>query len=135
MDITGISPIAELAKSVIDRFWPDASEAERGKLTFALTQLNAEMEMMKGQMAVNQTEAGSANFFVSGWRPAVGWICVLAFFAAYVGQPALIWLCWLVNPALTPPNLGIDHILNELLFGLLGLAGIRSFEKVKGVAR
>ena len=133
-DMTGLGAVAELANGVINRIWPDASEAERGKLTLALAQLNAEVESAKGQMAVNAAEAANSSVFVSGWRPAVGWCCVAALGYQYIIYPLLLWLV-MFYPNLTAPKPVVSEVLMELLFGLLGISGLRTFEKIKGVAR
>ena len=132
--MTGLGAVAELANGVINRIWPDASEAERGKLTLALAQLNAEVESAKGQMAVNAAEAANSSVFVSGWRPAVGWCCVAALGYQYIIYPLLLWLV-MFYPNLTAPKPVVSEVLMELLFGLLGISGLRTFEKIKGVAR
>ncbi len=134
MDLTGLGAVADLASGVINRIWPDANEAEKGKLALALAQLNAELETAKGQTAVNAAEAGSGSLFVAGWRPGIGWICVAALGYQYVIYPALLWLT-VFYPTVTAPKPVVSEILMELLFGILGLAGLRSYEKTKGVAR
>jgi len=133
-DLTGLGAVADLANGVINRIWPDASEAEKGKLTLALAQLNAEVESAKGQMAVNAAEAANSSVFVSGWRPAVGWCCVAALGYQYIIYPLLLWLVTF-QPTLTAPKPVVSDVLMELLFGMLGMAGLRSYEKTKGVAR
>lgn len=133
MDLTGLGAIADLAGGVINRIWPDASEAEKGKLTLALAQLNAELETAKGQLGVNQAEAGNSSVFVSGWRPGVGWICVAALGYQFVLYPLLLWLTvWF--PVQAPPP-AMSEMLWELMFGMLGMAGLRSWEKTKGIRR
>lgn len=134
MDITGLGAVADLANGVISRIWPDASEAEKGKLTLALAQLNAELESRKGQTEVNAVEAANPNAFVSSWRPAVGWICASALGYQYVIYPILLWAV-AFYPNLNAPKPVVSEILMELLFGMLGMAGLRSWEKGKGVAR
>ena len=133
-DLTGLGAVADLANGVISRIWPDASEAEKGKLTLALAQLNAEVESAKVQAAVNAAEAANQNAFVSSWRPAVGWICATALGYQYVVYPLLLWLVTF-QPTLTAPKPVVSDVLMELLFGMLGMAGLRSYEKAKGVAR
>lgn len=129
MDLTGVGAVADLVSGVINRIWPDASEAERGKLTLALAQLNAEMESARGQMAVNSAEAASGNAFVAGWRPFVGWVCGLGLLYQLLLRPLLMGFSGQVFPALE------IETLMTLLFGVLGLGWFRSSEKIKGVAR
>ena len=133
-DLTGLGAVADLANGVINRIWPDASEAERGKLTLALAQLNAELELSKAQTTVNAAEASNSSILVSGWRPAVGWCCVTALAYQYIIYPLLLWMM-VFNPDLIPPKPIVSDILMELLFGMLGMGTLRSWEKIKGVAR
>ena len=91
MDLTGLGAVADLANGVINRIWPDASEADKNRMALALAQLNAEMETAKSQAAVNTAEAASSNLFVSGWRPGIGWICAAALGYQYVLYPVLLW--------------------------------------------
>ena len=91
--------------------------------------------MSKAQTEINAVEAQSSNLFVSGWRPCVGWVCASAFAWQFVGQPFFSFFYTLAtsHPA---PVIALDHdALNTVLFGLLGLVGARSWERVRGVAR
>lgn len=134
MDLTGIGSIVEFGTAILNRVWPDASEAEKTKLTVFLAELDAEAKARQAQIAVNQAEAANPNLFVSGWRPAVGWICVLSLAYQYVLYPLLLWLTafW---PQIVAPRPVLSDMLYELLFGMLGLAGMRTYEKLKGIAR
>ena len=134
MDLTGLGSIFDFGTAVLNRVWPDANEAEKAKMAVFLAQLDAEAKAQQAQIAVNQAEAGNTNTFVSGWRPAVGWICVLALGYQYVVYPILLWLL-LFWPTLVAPKPVLSDVLYELLFGMLGLAGMRSWEKIKGAAR
>lgn len=133
MDLTGLGSLFDFGSEILKRVWPDASEAEKAKLTMFLAQLDAEAKAQQAQIAVNQAEASNPNAFVSGWRPAVGWICVLALGYQYVVYPILLWLL-LFWPNLVAPKPVLSDVLYELLFGMLGLAGMRSWEKIKGVS-
>jgi hypothetical protein len=87
-----------------------------------------------GQQAeINANEASNPNVFVSGWRPAIGWVCASALFFQYVGRPLLAW-GGIVSGHAFPPLPGIDDNLWQLMLGMLGLGGLRTFEKVKGAA-
>lgn len=126
-DLTGLGSVADLANTVIGRIWPDKTEQEKAQLAAAVT-------LVQGQMAVNQAEAANPSVFVAGWRPAIGWICGGALAFHYIVRPLLPWLFMLFGkpmPALPPLDLGD---LFTILFGMLGLGGLRTFEKTKGVA-
>lgn len=128
MSIAGLGEVADLAKDVIGRIWPNKTEQEKAELAAALT-------VVQGQIEVNKVEAASANWFTSSWRPFIGWVCGAALAYTYIVYPLLLWGCAVWAPHLTPPKLVIDGMLYELLFGMLGLAGLRSFDKLKGTSR
>ncbi len=95
--------------------------------------LNADKEIALAQAEINKQEAMSDKFFKSGWRPAVGWVCVLGLFYQFILRTMLPWLmimCGYDAPAM--PALDLSTLM-PLLFGILGLGGFRTFEKVKGV--
>jgi len=87
-----VSAGLQIGGKLIDRLWPDPAQAAAAKLELLkmqqsgeLAQLAADTDVIKGQIAVNQAEAANASIFVSGWRPAVGWMC-----AAGVGTQFLV---------------------------------------------
>jgi hypothetical protein len=93
------------------------------------------------QMEVNKTEAGNQNLFVAGWRPAIGWIGAAAMAYQFLLYPLLVWAwVWLqaeqiVPKEVKPPPMLDTEALWVILSGMLGIAGMRSFEKTRGVAR
>jgi len=79
------------------------------------------------QTEVNKIEAASNSVFVAGWRPAIGWVGAISLFYQFIAYPILLWL-----PMEAPPKFdGSD--LYPIIMGMLGIAGLRSFDKVKGV--
>jgi hypothetical protein len=87
------------------------------------------------QIAVNQAEAGSPSLFKGGWRPAVGWCCVLALFFEFILRPLLPWGFGLLTKVPPPPLPTLDTgMLFNLMFGMLGLGGLRTVEKIRGVS-
>lgn len=127
MALDPITAVSDLATTVVNKIWPDKSQQERDQLAAAVA-------LVQGQISVNQVEASNPNAFVSGWRPFIGWVCGLALFYTYLGYPTLVWIASIWHPTLVVPKLGNDGMLYELLFGMLGMGGLRTFEKVKGVA-
>ena len=123
--VTGIGEVADLAKDVIGRIWPDKSAQEQAELSAALL-------VVQGQLAVNQAEAASSSVFVAGWRPFVGWCCGLGFLWATIAQPMVTWVA--VAHGWPPPPAIDTEVLLYVLGGMLGLGTLRSFEKTKGVA-
>jgi len=127
MDITGIGSVADLITTTINKIWPDKSEQEKLAMAHAFS-------LIQGQLQVNQTEAANPSMFVAGWRPSIGWVCSLALLYQFVLRP-LIEFAYLAagHPLANMP--GIDNNLWELLAGMLGLGGLRTFEKAKKVTR
>lgn len=119
-----------LLDKVLGAVLPDP--AARAK---AVTDVLSELASLdKGQMEVNKAEAGHGSLFVAGWRPFIGWVCGSALAYQYLVVPISAWLAAILGFDLpTPPRL--DDMLWELVFGILGMGALRSFEKVKGVAR
>jgi len=126
MSISGLGEIADLAGKAIDKLWPDKSEQEK-------QQLAAAVALVQGQLEVNKAEAASPNAFTSSWRPAIGWVCALALLFQYVLRPTVQWV-GIVSGHQLPLLPGIDDNLWQLMLGMLGLGGLRTYEKAKGVA-
>jgi hypothetical protein len=113
-------------------------EIENRKLDLEEKRLDQAGDM--AQISVNKEEAKNQNLFVSGWRPAVGWIGATALAYQFLLYPLLGWAWkwgqatgW-IPPELSPPPLLDAEQLWVMLSGILGIAGMRSFEKTKGVA-
>lgn len=131
--------LLEVGGKIIDRIWPDPATRDAAKLELFKAQQAGDLqaaqqvfELAKAQIAVNQQEAASASLFIAGWRPAVGWVCVVALCYQYVVAPLAPWLlnAFGVNVPKLP---GLDDTLWQLLAGMLGFGSLRTFEKVKGV--
>ena len=87
-------------------------------------------EINKAQIEVNKVEAGSTNLFVSGWRPFVGWTCGVALCYHFVLQPLLMFILSSTGNPMELPGFDMTT-LTTVLMGMLGLGGLRSYEKVK----
>ena len=140
MALDPLTALLDVGGKLIDKLWPDPQKAQEAKIElFKLAQngelaiLAAETEIAKGQIEINKVEAANSSLFVSGWRPAVGWVCVLGLVYTFIAWPLLKWYA-LVHSIEVPPELDLSALIT-LLGGLLGLSGFRTFEKVKGVAR
>lgn len=115
-----------LLPSIFDKIWPDKTKADEAKARLLEIQLNGELDQIKGQLEINKEEAKSASVFVSGWRPAIGWVCAAALAFQYLARPLLVGFGFANQlPAL-------DDTLWQLLFGMLGLGALRTVEKIKG---
>ncbi len=125
---------------LLERFLPDPKAKAEAQLELVrmqnageLAELEAGLKLAQGQMDVNKTEAASNSMFVAGWRPYVGWVCATGLGYQFVVHPLLCWLS-LAQGWPVPPRLDMDTLLT-ILTGMLGLAGLRTGEKFKGVAR
>ena len=125
-----VSPIAKLLDKVI----PDADERSRLAHEIATLAERQAHEIAKAQIAVNKEEAASHSMFVSGWRPAVGWVCTLGLATNYLFVPVCNFLLTVTESPITVPPLDLSEMMPVLL-GMLGLGGLRTYEKTKAVAR
>lgn len=129
-----------LIGTIVEKVIPDPQAAADAKLRVMelaqkgeLAVLDAEMRLALGQLEVNKAEA-TTDLFRGGWRPAVGWTCVFGLAYQFILQPVLPWVVALFG-AQVPPLPAIDNeSLMVLLTGMLGLGGLRTFERVKGKA-
>jgi hypothetical protein len=134
MMLTALLPIlGPLIEKLVERI-PDPAARERAKLEAEATLLNASIEEMKGQVAINVEEAKNPSVFVAGWRPAIGWSCALALAFLYVIAPVVQWIAQIYGVVILLPKFDADSLMS-LTFGMLGIAGFRTFEKVKGVTK
>lgn len=127
-----IGPIATLIDDCVKRVFPDKTEAERISMQLQTALLQADVSIILGQLQVNAEEAKSQSLFVAGWRPAVGWVCASALGYNYVLQPFFAFVigafAWQLPPL---PTLDAGVVMS-LMTGMLGLSGMRSYEKVNG---
>ena len=134
-----LSGIFNLGKGLIDRLWPDPAQKAAAALELArmqqngeLAQLAAETDLAKLQIQTNIEEAKSTNWWVAGWRPAIGWVCGAGLAYAALVEPfarfaAKVWFGYTGDF----PVIDTDLTL-QILMGMLGLGAMRSVEKVKG---
>lgn len=141
LDITGLGSIFDFGSKIIDKIFPDKTAADAAKLKMfelqqqgEFKQLDQDFQLMLKQMEVNVEEAKSNSIFVSGWRPAVGWVCVSAYCYNYVAMPLIVWFAkWYDVDA--PGMITLDTgELTTLLFGMLGIGTLRTVEKLKNCA-
>lgn len=128
--ITALTPLlADLLDKIPD---PDAKAKAAASANAQLVALLQAGD--SAQLQVNAAEAANPSLFVAGWRPAVGWVCVLGLFVQTVGYPLMGWGLSLWSPGTSMPQIDTDTLMG-LLVPMLGLGAYRTFEKVKGVAR
>lgn len=139
-DLTGLGSLFDFGGKLIDKFFPNPEDKAKAQLelmkmqqTGELAQLAADVDLAKGQMAINAAEASSGNTYASSWRPSVGYTCVAGLGYSFLLQPLLPWFALLFG-ADVPPLPSLDtNVLMTLLLGMLGIGGMRSFDKKQGI--
>lgn len=131
-----------VVSKIIDKVIPDVAGREAAKMEIQLKLAEQEGELVKAliqsdiaQAEINKIEAQSESPIKSLWRPALAWVCVLAFTWLTVVQPVVLFVYpLLTGKILTVPQIDTS-ILTTVLFGILGLAGYRTYEKKSGVTK
>jgi hypothetical protein len=125
-----VTAVSNVADTAIKRIWPDATQVEIAKIQQVADEMKAEMATQMAQLDINKVEAASSSWFVAGGRPAVIWVAVINLFYSGIGISVGSWISMLFGG---PPLPTIDPTTtNALLASLLGIAGMRSYDKVKG---
>lgn len=129
---TVIDSVGKIASDLI------TTDKERLELELRAKELDQAIDL--AQIGVNQVEAQHSSIFVAGWRPAIGWIGAAAMAYQFLLYPIMLWgwtwmqgVGWIPKELTPPPVLEADQLW-VILSGILGIAGMRSFEKSKGVA-
>lgn len=116
------------------RFIPDKNKRAEAKEQFESQMLVAMTSLVQGQLEINKQEAQHKSLFVAGWRPSVGWVCSLALAWNFIFQPLLSWIFFSYGLDLEDaPRLDTGE-LTTVLLGMLGLGGLRTYEKRLNVA-
>tara|TARA_R100000808_G_scaffold251_2_gene1491 strand:+ start:258 stop:662 length:405 start_codon:yes stop_codon:yes gene_type:complete len=131
---TLVSSILPVAGEVIDRLVPDKNGAAKAKQELEKALVHAEVSGLIGQIETNKIEAASRSVFIAGWRPFIGWSCGAAMAYSYVLQPILAFALAQTGHLIELPRVELGEMMPVLL-GMLGLGGMRSFEKFKGVSK
>lgn len=137
-----INPIVDtlvgIAGSVLDKIFPDPVKQAEARLELLKLQQSGELAAMTAdvqlatlQANTNTEEAKSTSIFIAGWRPFVGWVCGVGFAIQVLG-PLLQWTAALFGKSVAFPPLDFP-IMAPTLAGMLGLSGMRTFEKWKNV--
>lgn len=126
-----IGPVTGL----LDKFIEDKDQKNALAHEIATMSQKHAQELAKSQIEVNKIEAASRSTFVAGWRPFVGWTCGVALAYHFVLQPLALFGITVAGVEMSPlPSFDMDTLLTVLL-GMLGLGGLRTLEKTKGVSK
>ena len=133
MSLDPVSALLDIGSKVIDRIWPDPVQAAAARLELIKLQQSGELAAMAGQLDINKAEASSSSLFVAGWRPFIGWVCGMAVAWNWLGLPIARFLSDYFGHPLHVQTADITEML-PVLMGMLGIGGLRTIEKINGVA-
>ena len=121
--------------NILDKFVEDKDQ--KAKLAHEIATMSDKhaQEIALAQISVNAAEAASGSLFKGGWRHCVGWVCAIAFFYHFVGQPLIIFIVALAGAEIPPlPEFDMGTLLT-VLGGMLGIGSLRTYEKQKGITK
>jgi hypothetical protein len=130
-----IGPLLEMGSRLLDRVIPDQEKKREAELEFLKMTAEGDLRQVLGQLEINAKEAVHPSVFVAGWRPAFGWVGAGAFAYSTILQPLIGWIAanaygWNASPP------AIDsELLWIVVTGLLGIGGMRTYEKQKNVTK
>lgn len=117
------------------RFIPDKNKRAEAKEQMESQMLTAMTALVQGQLQINMKEAEHGSIFVAGWRPFIGWVCGCALVWNFLFRPIATWVAFLYGVDLSGAPILDTGELTSILLGMLGLGGLRTYEKRLGVAR
>lgn len=129
-----LSSLLPVATKIIDRVVPDKNAAQKAKISMEKELTTAFNKANLAQIETNKIQAAHPSIFVSGARPAIMWICAFGLGWQFVFQPVAVWVLALTDSGVALPIIETEGLMS-LTLALLGLGGMRSFEKSKGVQR
>ena len=128
-----ISAILNIGNTLINKLFPDPAQSAQAQLALLKMQQDGELAAISGQMDINKIEAASSSVFVAGWRPFAGWVCGIGLAYVSIIEPVARLIATLVGYTGAFP--AIDTTLTmQVLLGMLGMGGLRTLDKIKGVA-
>ena len=129
-----ISGLAGPVSAILDKFIEDKDQKAQLAHDIATMAEKHAHEAVQAQLEINKKEAEHPSLFVSGWRPAVGWVCVLGMAGNFITIPFTNMILELFEYDVVIPLIDMETLLPVLL-GMLGLGAMRTVEKVKQVDR
>lgn len=135
-----VTAVLEIGSKIIDRIWPDPATRDAAKLELYKAQQAGDLaeaqqvfELAKAQIGVNTVEASSSSKWVSGARPFIMWVCGVSLLYSALLEPLMRFVATVCFSYMGNfPVINTDLTM-QLLFGLLGLGGYRTYERIKGV--
>lgn len=128
---SAIAQPVEAVGNVLDKLFTSKDE----KLSHEEVRMRLMLKPGIAQVELNKVEAQHRSKFVAGWRPFIGWVCGVALAYNFIARDIIAWILKMNYPLLDPPpELAMEHLLSVLM-GMLGLSGMRTYEKIKGKAK
>ena len=130
----GVAGIFEGVSGIVKDFKADPTEVLKLQQALAIAQIQAQAQFNQAQAAIDQQEAGNNNIFIAGWRPMVGWVCASAMAYKFILLPFAIFIITVAHIQFNTAQLpALDWTeMSTVLFGMLGLGAMRSYEKTNG---
>jgi len=130
-----LSALIGPATQLLDKFVEDKDKKNEIAHELATMAERHAQELAKGQLDINKEEAKHRSIFVSGWRPSVGWVCSIAMAYHFVIQPLIVFGVTVAGVEIPElPKFDMNSLMTVLM-GMLGLGGLRTFEKTKGLTK
>jgi len=132
--LTMLSALIGPVSAILDKAIPDKDLKEKLAHEIATMAERHTHEQVQAQLEINKTEAAHKNLFVAGWRPACGWVCVFGMAGNFLVIPLANMTLELLETGVKVPMIDLSTML-PVLMGMLGLGGLRTFEKVKSAQK
>ena len=127
------SLVGPIVNKFVDRI-PNGNERARAKEALEKELVDAANSVMLAQTEINKAEAAHKSIFVAGWRPFIGWVCGVGIAWSMVVQPVAQWAMIAGGDGTELPTIDTSYLM-ELVTAMLGMSGLRTFEKLRGVSR
>jgi hypothetical protein len=133
MGLPIVGSLFDIGTKLIDKLIPDPKAKAEALQKLQDLEQSGDLAVISGQNEINKIEAANPSLFISGWRPFIGWVCGSALAFQLVVGPLVVWAGALVKQPVSLPIMQTE-LLTTLLVGMLGLGGMRTVEKLQGVA-
>lgn len=134
MAIPILDSVLSIGEKLVDKLIPDPEQKAEALLKLKELEQAGDLQVIAGQVEINKIEAANSNIFISGWRPFIGWILGAGLAVMLVIGPLMAWGSALAKRPIEQPEMPGD-ILVALTTSLIGLSGMRTWEKYKGVEK
>ena len=135
LKVSLLSSLIQPVSNLLDKAIPDQDLKRKLSHEIATMSERHAQSLALAQIEVNAAEAASGSLFKGGWRPCIGWICGIAFGYHFVLQPVIIFIVALVGMEIPElPKFDMNTLLT-VLGGMLGIGGLRTYEKQKGLTK